>query len=122
MKYLVITMGIVTSLAVGLASAEAFGPVTYDPKSDELIVTITYSGTNPDHTFSLAWNRCTTHPDGTTNVQAEVIDHQARDTVNRDFTKTVRLSLAGLSCRPATVTLHSWPNSFTTVQVPAAPT
>jgi hypothetical protein len=121
MKHLAIAMGIVASLAFGLASAEAFGPVTYDAKSDELVVTITYSGTNPDHTFSLAWNRCTTHPDGTTDVQAEVIDSQARDAVSRDFTKTVRLSLAGLSCRPATVTLHSWPNSFTTVRVPKHP-
>lgn len=118
MKHLAIAMGIVTSLAVGLASAEVFGPVAYDAKSDELVVTITYSGTNPDHIFSLAWNRCTTHPDGTTDVQAEVIDSQARDAVSRDFTKTVRLSLVGLICRPATVTLHSWPNSFTTVQVP----
>lgn len=66
MKHLAIAMGIVTSLAVGLASAEVFGPVAYDAKRDELDVTITYGGANPDHIFSLAWNRCTTHPDGAT--------------------------------------------------------
>ena len=36
MKHLAITMGIVTSLAVGLASAELFGPVAYDAKSDDI--------------------------------------------------------------------------------------
>ena len=122
MKRALAVLGIAfMATAAGQVLAEAFGPVTYDAKSDELVVTILYSGTNPDHTFWLAWNKCIKHPDGTTDVQAEVVDRQGRDAVSQEFKKTVRLSLSGLVCRPARVTLHSWPNSFTTVQIPASP-
>src|ERR1700722_10909771 len=106
-RTLAVLWGVATMVTeADLVLAEAFGPVTYDAKSDELVVTILYSGTNPDHTFWLAWNKCITHPDGTTDVQAEVVDRQGRDAVSQEFKKTVRLSLSGLSCRPATVTLH----------------
>jgi hypothetical protein len=109
------------AVIAGRASAEAFGDANYDAKTDELIVTMLYSGTNPDHAFSLAWNKCTRHPDGTTDVEAEVIDSRARDAVSQEFKKTVRLSLAELPCRPATVTLHCWPSAYIVVKVPAAP-
>jgi hypothetical protein len=121
-RILIAIMAVAASVvAAGQASAEAFGDVAYDAKTDELVVTMLYSGTNPDHGFSLEWGKCTTHPDGSTDVTAEVIDSQGRDAVSQEFRKTVRLSLAGLACRPATVTLHSWPSAFISVQVPAAP-
>jgi hypothetical protein len=107
--------------AAGPASAEAFGRVSYDPKTDELVVTMLYSGTNPDHDFSLQWGVCRTHPDGTTDVTAEVLDSQARDAARQDFKKTVRLSLEGLSCRPARVTLRAAPRNYYSLRIPAAP-
>ena len=121
-RILIAILGAAASvIAAGQASADAFGDVTYDAKTDELVVTLLYSGTNPDHAFSLEWGRCMKHPDGTTDVTGEVIDSQARDAVSQEFQKTVRLSLAGLPCRPATVTLHSLPNARISVPVPAAP-
>jgi hypothetical protein len=120
-RILIAILGAASLVAAGQASAEAFGDVIYDANSDELVVTMLYSGTNPDHAFTLEWGKCTKHPDGTTDVTAEVIDSQARDAVSQEFKKTVRLSLAALTCRPATVTLHSWPSSFSSVPVPAAP-
>jgi hypothetical protein len=78
-------------------------------------------GTNSDHVFSLKWDECTKHPDGTTDVTAEVIDSQERDAASQDFKKTVHLSLEGLTCRPATVTLRAGPRTYLSVRVPALP-
>lgn len=111
----------VALVAAGRASAEAFGAVTYDAKTDELVVTMLYSGTNSDHVFSLKWDECTKHPDGTNDVTAEVIDSQERDAASQDFKKTVHLSLEGLTCRPATVTLRAAPRTYISVRVPALP-
>jgi hypothetical protein len=73
---------------------------------------------------SLLYNgrdECTRHPDGTNDVTAEVIDSQERDEASHDFKKTVHLSLEGLTCRPATVTLRAGPRTYITVRVPAVP-
>ena len=111
----------IMALTPGRGLAEAFGEAAYDAKSDELIVTMLYSGTNPNHQFSLRWDKCIAHPDGSTDVTAQVIDSQARDGAHQEFKKTVHLSLKGLSCRPARVTLRASPGTFISLQVPAAP-
>jgi hypothetical protein len=80
-----------------------------------------YRGTNPDHDFSLQWDECKTLPDGSNEVAAEVIDSQALDAAQQDFKKTVSLSLDGLPCRPAKVTLRAAPRSYVVVRIPAAP-
>lgn len=110
----------VSVVAASQAAAYAFGQATYDSKSDKLVVTILYSGTNPNHVFSLKWDECVKHPDGTADVTAEVVDSQAQDAANQDFKKTVRLSLEALPCRPATVTLRAGPRTYIAVRVPAA--
>jgi len=114
-------LGASSVLVVGNVAAENFGNVAYDPKTDQLIVTMLYSGTNADHDFSLQWDQCKTLPDGSNEVTAEVVDSQARDEARQDFKKTVSLSLDGLPCRPATVTLRATPRSYAAVRVPAAP-
>ncbi len=108
------------TLAPGLGWPQSFGKAFYDPKADELVVTILYSGSNPNHEFSLEWAPCTDHPDGTTDVTAQVVDNQARDAATQNYEKTVRLSLRGLTCRPARVTLRGSLRAFTALQVPAA--
>jgi len=40
------------------AQAENFSRVTYDGRKDELVITMRYRGTNPDHTFSLRRGHC----------------------------------------------------------------
>ena len=122
MKQIAFTiLGVATSVvAASQASAYAFDHATYDSKSDKLVVTILYGGTNPNHVFSLKWDECEKHPDGTSDVTAEVVDSQERDAAKQDFKKTVRFSLEGLTCRPATVTLRAGPRTYIAVRVPAA--
>jgi len=109
-------------LASALASAENFGRVSYDAAADQLVVTMLYRGTNPDHDFSLQWGGCKMLPDGTNEIVAEVLDSQARDAARQDFRKTVHLSLEGMaSCRPAKLTLRAAPRNYFSMRIPAAP-
>jgi len=107
-------------LAATAAYAAALSSVAYDPKTDELIVTMSYQGTNPDHQFSVQWGDCQTVGDGgnTHQIVGVVTDSQWNDDALREFTKTVRFSLAGVNCRPATVTLRSAPRFEYTFQIP----
>ncbi len=113
--------GVAAVLAAGGAWAENFARVSYDPAADQLLVTMLYRGTNPDHDFSLNWGECKMLPDGTNEVVAEVIDSQARDAARQDFRKTVRLGLDGMSCRPAKLTLRAAPRTYFSLHIPAAP-
>jgi hypothetical protein len=115
--------GIVASLSVLAATAvyaAAFSSVAYDQKTDELIVTMSYQGSNPDHQFSVQWGDCQTARDGgnTHQIVGVVLDSQWNDDAVRAFTKTVRFSLAGVNCRPATLTLRSAPRFEYTLQIP----
>jgi hypothetical protein len=104
------------------AFAENFGRIYYDAAADQLVVTMLYSGTNPDHDFSLAWGECKMLPDGTTEIVADVVDSQFRDAAQQEFRKTVRLSLDGMmDCRPAKLTLRAAPRSYFSMSIPAAP-
>jgi hypothetical protein len=107
------------SLAAPGAGADAFDSAHYDPVTDSLVVTLLYSGTNPDHQFTLRWVTCS-KPDanGVSEIAAEVLDSQWDDAAQQDFTKTVRFSLAALPCRPAEVTLRTPPRFIYTVYVP----
>jgi hypothetical protein len=94
--------------------------VSYDPKTNELVVTILYRGTNPDHQFSVQWSDCQTLGDAANRHQivGEALDRQWNDDAQHTFTKTVRFSLAKLNCRPATVTLRTAPRFEYTLEIP----
>jgi hypothetical protein len=100
--------------------ADNFAGVRYDRRTDRLIVTMNYRGTNPNHHFSLKWGPCQANQSGDLpGATAEVLDDQFNDAAEQDFTKTVRLSLAGMPCpRPASVSLRSAPRFFFTLTVP----
>ena len=99
--------------------ADNFAQVYYSARKDQLVVTMIYRGTNPDHTFSLKWGPCQELDGGGREISAEVLDSQAQDAEQKDFKKTTRFSLADIPCRPATVTLRSAPRFLTTLQIPA---
>jgi len=107
-------------LAAPSLHADTFSSAHYDPETNELVVTMIYRGTNPDHQFSLQWGDCQPlGDDGATHqIVAEVLDHQWNDDAQQTFTRTVRFSLAGLNCRPATVTLRTAPRFQYTLQIP----
>jgi len=116
---------VLSALAAATASpsvrADTFARVYYSPGTDQLVVTMAYRGTNPDHSFSLKWGECKQLDGGGRSIAAEVLDSQWQDVEQSDFTKTTRFSLAGIPCRPAKVTLRSAPRFLYTVPIPAAP-
>ena len=106
--------------AVTAALAANFESARYDQEADELVVTLTYRGTNPDHTFSIEWGSCETdRAAGSFRIAARVVDGQWNDLARELFTRTVRFSLRDLRCRPATVTLFTAPQFTVDVTIPA---
>lgn len=119
--------GIIFAIAMMTATAavmaDTFGLVHYDPKSDQLIVTMIYEGTNPNHNFSIQWGRCRKIVNQLGDsahqiINLDILDDQGNDAARESYTKTVRVPLTGLSCRPATVTLWTPPNHYTTLDIP----
>ena len=103
-----------------VAHGDTFSGVSYDPAHDELVVTMAYRGTNPDHTFSLKWGPCQTAANaGDPEVVAEVLDSQWQDAARQPFKKTTRFGLADLPCRPVKLTLRTAPRFYVTLQIPA---
>jgi hypothetical protein len=80
---------------------------------------VLYRGTNPDHQFSLKWGPCIDHGGNRHEIVAELLDQQYEDAARKDYKKTVRMSLAGMDCRPAAVTLRTAPRFYYTLTVPA---
>jgi len=101
--------------------ATTFGDVHYDPNTDQLVVTMIYRGTNPNHVFSLKWGHCKTGPDGSPQIFANVIDSQWDDAAQNDYQTTTRFNLGKLKCRPVNVTLRSAPRFNYQLQIPAPP-
>jgi hypothetical protein len=102
------------------ARADNFGEIHYDKKNDQLVVTMLYRGTNPNHKFSLKWGECQADQSGNLpGATVEVLDDQFGDEEQQDFTKTMRFSLDGLPCRrPASITLRTAPRFFYTLTIP----
>ena len=105
--------------AIG-ARADNFGRVRYDGQADQLIVTMIYRGSNPDHTFSLKWGKCRAHQSGDLpGVTLEVLDDQFQDRALQEYTKKVRFDLTGLPCpRPVSISLTTAPHFFYTLTIP----
>jgi hypothetical protein len=102
------------------AHSDNFGGVRYNRQRDQLIVTMIYRGTNPNHKFSLKWGECQPNQEGgLPGVTGEILDDQFDDREEQDFKKNTRFSLAGLPCpRPVNVTLRTAPRFFYTLTIP----
>jgi hypothetical protein len=112
------------ALALGIfakphvSRADNFQKAFYDPTTDELVIVVLYRGTNPDHQFTLKWGPCIDRGDNQHEIVAELLDQQSQDAARKDYRKTVRISLAGMDCRPAAVTLRTAPRFYYTLTVP----
>jgi len=115
-----VAAAVVAVIAVPAARAATFTNAYYDASTSEIVVTMLYSGTNPDHQFTVQWGTCRPLGSGGDQFQiaGDVQDSQWDDTAKTTYTKTVRLSVANLNCHPATVTLRTAPRFETTVQIP----
>jgi hypothetical protein len=118
--FLTAVLGLAGSTLSNPAAADNFVDVRYDAQTDELIVTMKYSGTNPNHRFSLQWGQCQTLAEsGVPEIVADVNDSQYKDAARNDFKTTTRFSLADLPCRPAKLTLRTAPRFYYILQIPA---
>lgn len=112
------------AVALGLLSASAaqaatFSAVHFDAGRNELIVTMTYDGSNPNHEFSVQWGTCRKlGEDGNHQIVATLLDNQWDDVAQQTFTTTVHVSLAEVNCHPALVTLRTAPKYEYNVQIP----
>jgi hypothetical protein len=112
--------GLALAMPATAVHADTFANAYYDAGKDQIIVTMIYRGTNPDHTFALKWGRCKEPADGSAReIVAEVLDSQWQDPETQDFRKTTRFSLDNLRCRPAKLTLRTAPRFYYTLQIPA---
>jgi hypothetical protein len=99
--------------------ADNFSKAYYDSRTDQLVVSMSYGGTNAKHTFTLQWGQCQEVSGGQRReVTAQVLDSQWQDAALRPYEKTVRFSLANIPCRPAVVTLRTAPRFIYTVLIP----
>jgi hypothetical protein len=102
------------------ALAANFVSARYEADTDELVVTLAYRGTHPDHEFSIEWGACKTDgAPGNMTLSARVTDREWNDLARRDFIKTVRFSLRDVHCRPSTITLFTPPQFSISVTIPA---
>ncbi len=106
-----------------VAKADTFGAVHYDPKTNQILVTIHYRGTNPNHHFSIQWGRCRKlhghlHGPATRAIDLGILDEQGNDAARKPYTELVKVPLAGMPCRPATVTLWTPPNQYRSIAIP----
>jgi len=101
------------------AGAAAFKDVSYDLDRDELVMVVVFGGINPDHHFSFAWERCIDRGDNRHQISVQLLDQQFEEPARQEFTKTIRLSLKDMDCRPGELTVRTIPNNVYTVQIPA---
>jgi hypothetical protein len=118
----VLLVVLVSMALISSARADNFSSVRYDPKTNEIVAQMSYRGTNANHAFSLRWGKCMDREDGSgKEISADVIDDQWDDAALHDYGRTARFSLAGVTCRPARVTLRSPPRFYFTIFVPGVP-
>ena len=106
-------------LAGATGRADEIQSIAYDAATDELVIKVNYSGTNPDHQFTMNWGECQTKDDNQRELFGDLIDQQGSDAARQDFQKTVRISVADVDCRPAMVTIRTAPRFLATVRIPA---
>jgi hypothetical protein len=115
-----IALAVLALIPIRNAHADLFDNVYYDSRTDELVVTMRYSGTNPNHDFSLKWGECRPgSTNGSSSINADVTDSQWQDVEQHEYVKTTRFPLTSLTCRPAKVTLFTPPRFEYVVFVPA---
>lgn len=105
------------------AMADAFGSAHYDPKNDQLIVTMLYDGTTPNHHFSIQWGPCRKvftqlHEPPRKVIEVDIVDDQGNDAATRSYSEIVRVPLAGMSCRPSSVVLWTQPDVTISLDIP----
>jgi len=120
-KLSIAAVAMVTVSSPGMA--DAIGSAHYDPKGNQLIVTMLYEGTNPSHHFSIQWGSCgeiftQLHEPPHKTIDVEIVDDQGNDAAMKSYTEVVQVPLAGMSCRPSSVVRWTQPNITISLDIP----
>ena len=108
------------ALISGPAAAADLLSATYDASDDAIVATIAYEGMTDGHRFSVDWDACDTSVGTPAQVAGRLTDRLSNEPGEKPFQVNARISLAGLACRPAQVTLRLGRVSHKQVFVPAA--
>jgi hypothetical protein len=114
-RFLLVLLALVSERALSADILHAH----YAPAGDELVVEIAYRGTNPHHDFTLIWGECRRTRGMPGDAVARLVDQQGSDVARSDYRVRQRLSLVGLECRPAVLTLRLGRVSTAQVYIPA---
>jgi len=115
-------MAMLTSLTIAsTAHAVNVLSMSYEKKTDELLLKVAYRGTHDNHTFSLDWDECHDYAfvDAKYQTMANLVDSEPNDKTETEFTQDLRFSLAGIQCRPVKLTIRTSPGFNRTLVVPA---
>lgn len=107
---------------IATAAAISVTTLTYDAPKDQLVMTIAYRGTNPDHQFRVQWDKCTRLDDERMQILGLLVDDQPNDLARQEFTKPLHIELRDFSCRPSKATIRTSAGFFTSVDIPAPKT
>src|SRR5215831_16723141 len=93
--FLLIAVAAAMATDAAAVMAAAFGSVHYDPDSDQLIVTMIYDGTNPNHHFSIQWGQCRKldQPGQPAHqaIDVSILDDQWNYAATKTYTETVKI-------------------------------
>ena len=117
----ILGFGMLALLLTGPALGDNFVEAHYDRAKDQLVITMVYRGTNPDHQFSVQWGPCRDTQGGGHEISGEVLDSQFEDAARVTYRRTAHIDLASLPCRPVKATLRTAPRFYYAVSIPAAP-
>lgn len=96
--------------------------LSYDAAKNQLVMTIAYRGTNPDHEFNVQWDACKKLDDERMQILGLLVDSQPNDRALQEFTKPLRIDLRNFTCRPSKVTIKTSAGFFASVDIPASKT
>lgn len=108
-------------LYVAPAAAVSITALSYDPGKDQLVMTIAYRGTNPDHEFTVQWDACKRRGDERMEIFGLLVDSQPNDLARQEFKKPLRIELRDFTCRPSTATIRTSAGFFASVNIPPSP-
>ena len=101
------------------AAATNFTSVTYDLKTDKLIIDIAYRGTHANHAFSIAWGECRRLDDDRFQTYGLLVDSDPMDSARQNFSKKLEIDMASYPCRPARVTVRTATGFNQSIDIPA---
>jgi hypothetical protein len=113
-------LGAALALSAGPAAAADLVSAAYDASDDTIVVTVAYQGVTDGHRFSVTWDACDTSGGFPARATGRLTDAQGNEPAERPFQVKARLSLDGLECRPAEVTLRLGRISHQQLLVPTA--